>query len=198
LAGEAAAADAIAGEMLAPVYRFCLYRLGGDADLCQDVVQETLLKALECLNEYEPARCGNSIYPWLTGLARNEIRRALARTPSRSAHRLQEIWSGLDEDLRRLYSGMDSQAFQDELLQRDQTRQLVNAAMSQLPPRYGEALEAKYLLGQSVEQIAHAWQTTEKAVESQLTRARRAFREVFLSLSTGLGGIPMAAKEDGP
>jgi WD40 repeat protein len=73
-----------------------------------------------------------------------------------------------------------------------------NAAMSQLPPRYGEALTAKYLLGHSVGQIARAWQPTEKAVESQLSRARRAFREIFLSLSAGLDGVPMAAKEDGP
>ena len=63
---------------------------------------------------------------------------------------------------------------------------MVNATMSQLPPQYGRALEAKYVLGRSVREIARAWKVSEKAVESQLSRARTAFRTVFLALSSNL------------
>ena len=63
---------------------------------------------------------------------------------------------------------------------------MVNAAMSQLPPRYGEALEAKYLHGRTVRQIAQLWRTSEKAVESVLGRARAAFRATFLALAKNL------------
>ena len=76
--------------------------------------------------------------------------------------------------------------FADELLRREETRELVNATMSQLPPQYGRALEAKYVLGQTVAEIAKAWRLSEKAVESQLDRARKAFRTVFLALARNL------------
>ena len=58
--------------------------------------------------------------------------------------------------------------------------------MSQLPQHYREALEAKYVLRQSVREIATDRSTTEKAVESLLTRARQAFRESFLALARNL------------
>ena len=60
-------------------------------------------------------------------------------------------------------------------------------ARVQLPPSYREALEAKYVAGKSVREIAALWQVTEKAVESQLTRARQAFRTAFLALARNLG-----------
>jgi DNA-directed RNA polymerase specialized sigma24 family protein len=52
---------------------------------------------------------------------------------------------------------------------------------------YRETLEAKYVLGQSVRDIAAALEISEKAVESQLTRARKAFRATFLALTRNLG-----------
>ena len=58
--------------------------------------------------------------------------------------------------------------------------------MSQLPSQYRLALEAKYVAGKSVREIARALTMTEKGVESQLSRARRAFRETFLALAANL------------
>ena len=54
---------------------------------------------------------------------------------------------------------------------------MVGATMSQLPPHYRKALEAKYVNGASVQQIAADCGLSEKAVESQLMRAVKAFRE---------------------
>jgi DNA-directed RNA polymerase specialized sigma24 family protein len=64
---------------------------------------------------------------------------------------------------------------------------MVNATMSQLPPHYRAALEAKYLHGRTVRDIAAAARTSEKAIESQLTRAREAFRATFIALARNLG-----------
>ena len=58
--------------------------------------------------------------------------------------------------------------------------------MSQLPSHYREALEAKYVSGQSVRTIAQTLSMSEKAVESQLTRARKAFRATFLAMARSL------------
>src|SRR5437667_60507 len=76
--------------------------------------------------------------------------------------------------------------FTEEMLQREETCELVNAAMSQLPPHYRQALEAKYVSGESVRVIAERWRMTEKATESLLTRARQAFRAAFVALCRNL------------
>lgn len=184
LAGETAAVDRLADAALGPLYRFCFYRIGRDRHLCEEVVQETLVRALADLEKYEPERSGGNIFPWLTGLARNELHRALAH--ERNAASLEMFWKRMDDDLRKLYGEIESAPLGDELLRRAETREMVGATMSQLPDHYRQALEAKYVLGQSVREIAAQLATTEKAIESQLTRARQAFRATFLALAGNL------------
>jgi DNA-directed RNA polymerase specialized sigma24 family protein len=60
---------------------------------------------------------------------------------------------------------------------------MVHGALDQLPTRYGNALEWKYVEGASVREIAGRLQLGAKATESLLTRARAAFREVFNAIS---------------
>jgi RNA polymerase sigma-70 factor (ECF subfamily) len=184
LRGEAGAVKQLAAAVLQPLYSFCLYRVGRNQHLCEEVVQETMLRAIRDLKNYEPARAQNNVFPWLTGLARNEIQRILTR--EKAAVSLQSLWIKMDQDLLAIYSRLEAEPLADEVLQREETRELVNATMSQLAPQYREALEAKYLDGRSVRDLADAWHLSEKAMESQLTRARKAFRATFLALSRNL------------
>jgi RNA polymerase sigma-70 factor, ECF subfamily len=184
LAGDADAVTALAEAMLQPLYGFCLYRVGRNTHLCEEVVQETLVRAIRELDRYDPARSGDNVFPWLTGLARNEIHRALSR--ERAAVSLESLWHRVDQELIPLFEKLDSEPLAEDVLVREETRTLVNVALSQLPPHYREALEAKYVNGRSVRDLAVFWQTSEKAVESQLTRARKAFRATFLALSRNL------------
>lgn len=184
LAGSREAVAVLAAEAVTPLYRFCFYRVGKDRDLCQDVVQEALLGAIAQLGGYDPDRCGGDIFGWLTGLARNAIRRAMSRRPSATA--LEAIWLRMDRELLSLYGAVESRPLNDDVLARAETRDMVNATMSQLPGRYGRALEAKYVHNKSVREIAASSGQTEKAVESMLARARKAFRRTFLALSQSL------------
>lgn len=184
LSGQADAVSALAQAALEPLYRFCFYRVGRNRHLCEDVVQETLLRAIRDIEQYEPTRSANNIFPWLTGLARNEIRRLLAR--EKATVSLETLWDKMDRDLLSLYERLEAEPFADDVLCRAETREMVGATMSQLPPHYREALEAKYVLGKSVRDIAAALHVSEKSVESQLTRARRAFRATFLTLARNL------------
>ena len=184
LAGRPQAIDALAQAALEPLYRFCFYRVGRNRHLCEEVVQETMLRAIRDLRRYEPDRAQGNIFPWLTGLARNEIRRVLAR--ENAAVSLETLWSRMDEQMRDLFGRLESEPFGEEVLARTETREIVGATMSQLPPHYREALEAKYVNGASVHQMAADWGLSEKAVESQLTRARKAFRAMFLTLAQNL------------
>lgn len=184
LSGEPAAVQLLADSALLPLFRFCFHRVGGDRHKCEEVVQETLLRALRELDRYEPERGGNHIFPWLTGLARNEISRVLGR--DKHAASLEVLWNRMDRDLRAIFARLEQEPFPDELMERDETRAMVNATMAQLPPHYRQALEAKYVEGRSMREMAAAEGGTEKAVESLLTRARQAFRDTFLALTRNL------------
>ncbi|HEV3204607.1 MAG TPA: RNA polymerase sigma factor [Gemmataceae bacterium] len=188
LGGDAEAVQAFVEAALGPLYRFCLYRVGRNPHLCEEVVQETLVRAIRDLENYDPNRGNNNIFPWLNGLARNEIHRVLGR--ERAAVSLETLWAKMDRELLTLYDQLDSEPFGQELLEREETRDLVNITMAQLPAHYREALEAKYVNGQSVRDLAAIWSLSEKAVESQLTRARKAFRATFLALSHNLEVSP--------
>lgn len=184
LGGDAGAAQALADEALGPLYRFCFYRVGRNRHLCEEVVQETLVRALRDLERYDPARGNNNIFPWLAGLARNEIQRTLTR--EQSSLSLESLWARMDKELLAVYARLDAEPVSAEVVHREETRELVNATMSQLPPHYRAALEAKYLNGKSVRDLAEQWRLSEKAVESQLTRARKAFRATFQTLCRNL------------
>jgi RNA polymerase sigma-70 factor, ECF subfamily len=179
LAGSGEAIDQLAHAVVQPLYRFCFYRVGRNRHLCEEVVQETLVRAIRDLGQYEPARADGRIFPWITGLARNEIRRALARENAAS---IETLWQRMDEQLRGFYARLECEPLRDEALARQETCEMVGAAMSQIPAQYREALEAKYVAGKSVRDMAADGGTTEKAVESQLSRARKAFRATFLAM----------------
>jgi RNA polymerase sigma-70 factor, ECF subfamily len=183
--GHADAVVALAHASIEPLYRFCFHRIGRNQHLCEEIVQETLLRAIRDLDQYQPDRADNNIFPWLTGLARNEIRRVIAR--EKATVSLETLWDKMDRDLLALYERLDAEPFSDDVLRREETREMVGATMSQLPVHYREALEAKYVLGKSVRDIATTMRVSEKAVESQLTRARKAFRATFLALTRNLG-----------
>ena len=102
-----------------------------------------MLRAIRDLHRYEPERAEGNIFPWLAGLARNEIRRVLAR--ENAAVSLETLWSRMDEQLRDLFGRLESEPFGEDVLARAETREIVGATMSQLPPHYREALEAKYV-----------------------------------------------------
>lgn len=188
LAGDASAVRHLAEEAIAPLYGFCLYRVGRKRHLCEEVVQETMTRAIAKLGDYDPARAGNNIYSWLTGMARNEIHRVLAR--EKSAVSLETLWANMDRELLEMFARMENEPFSQAVLARQETQEMVNAAMSQLPPQYRETLEAKYIQNQSMRQIAASQSMSEKAVESQLSRARAAFRAAFLALARNLNIEP--------
>jgi hypothetical protein len=63
LAGDASAVQALAEAVLQPLYCFCLYRLARNRHLCEEVVQETLVRALRDLERYEQEPAGVSKAP---------------------------------------------------------------------------------------------------------------------------------------
>jgi RNA polymerase sigma-70 factor (ECF subfamily) len=161
------------------LYAFIFYRVGGDRDLAADITQSTFMNALEQMHCYDPQR--GPMVSWLRTLSRNVIRDALARY--RRGEQLQLAWDQLDETLQVAYRQIDRELLPDEVLMRDETRELVSMTMANLPVNYRDVLSAKYIDGQTLETIAATSATTVDAAKSLLRRARAAFRECFLAIA---------------
>lgn len=161
------------------LYRFALARLK-DPELTREIVQTAICKAIANLRTY---RGEASLTAWLFTICRYEISghyRKLRRAPEpvELAEEAPEVRAALE-------SIPASLAGPEETLRRKEIAGLVHATLDHLPPRYGRALEWKYVDGLSVKEIAQRLEVGPKAAESLLTRARQAFRDGYSSFGRG-------------
>lgn len=170
------------GDHADAVYTFVFYRVGKDRDLANDVVQETFLRALDKIREYDPGR--GPMLAWLTYLSRNCIRRALVAQGRHRQH--AEVWENIDERLAAAYRELAAAPLPDEILIRQETTELVHAALSNLPVKYQRALKQRYYDQQPVEEIARAEGLTAGAAKALLHRARLAFKTAFETIAEAL------------
>jgi RNA polymerase sigma factor (sigma-70 family) len=165
------------------VYTFVYYRVGRDEDLASDVVQETFLQALTQIEKYDPNR--GTMEAWLTTLSRNHITRALKSCGRLSA---DQHWRQVDECLLNAYQRIATEPLPPEVLQQQETEDLVRMTLASIPGNYRTVLEMFYHRGLSLKDIAAQCKKSEGAVKVLLHRARLAFKEAFLQLGdTALG-----------
>ena len=163
------------------LYAFVFYRVGRDADLAEDVVQETFTRALDRARDYDPARGG--VVAWLCTMSRNVIRDQL-RAAKRAE--LLDTWERIDTSLSAIFDALGEAPLPGEVLERAETRALVTITISHLPEQYRTVLARKYIDGDSLETLARDLRLSTDAVKSLLARARRAFRDTFATLGHSL------------
>ncbi len=181
-AGDRAAIGRFYDAHVDGLYTFVFFRVGRDAALAEDVVQETFAIALSRRADYDPTR--GSEGSWLTILSRNIIRDHL-RAHQRSDE-LQTRWDRIDATLSQTIAAMAERPLPGEVLERAETRDLVQMAVANLPDQYRTALTRKYVDGESLETLAGELGISVDAAKSLLARARRAFRDTFATVSTNL------------
>jgi RNA polymerase sigma-70 factor (ECF subfamily) len=160
LAGDEQAWRTWYEESYPALYAYVAWRCAGLRDLADEVVQETWLTAVRRLRRFDPERA--PFAAWLRGIAANILRNHF-RGQARRGRRLRPLSGEYAAPTRA-----------------DRHRaEAVARALAALPERYEAVLRAKYLEQQSVADIAAAWDETPKAVESLLSRARQAFREIY-------------------
>jgi RNA polymerase sigma-70 factor (ECF subfamily) len=183
--GDADAIRAVFDQHVDGLYAFVYYRVGRDAALAEDVVQETLGGALTRVAQYDPGR--GSVATWLATLSRNVIRDHLRA--HRRGDELAAQWSRIDRSLAQIYQALAAAPLPGDVLERDETRDLVNMTIANLPEQYRTVLTRKYVDGASLEAVAGELGLSADAAKSLLARARRAFRDVFTTLGQSLSEV---------
>jgi RNA polymerase sigma-70 factor (ECF subfamily) len=162
LAGDEKAWRALYDEAFPGLFAYVHWRCAGLRDLTDEIVQETWLTAVRRMRFFDPAH--GSFAGWLRGIAANQLRNHWRQSHHRNGR--------LGGD-RAITTPADAEIVQQE------RAECIARALALLPERQEAVLQAKYLDGRSVADIAAEWGESLKAVESLLTRARQAFREVY-------------------
>jgi RNA polymerase sigma-70 factor (ECF subfamily) len=176
-AGDQRAFDEFFDAYFAGIFRFALTRLNRDEDAALEVAQATLARAAFRIGTF---RGEAALFTWLCTFCRHEVSAYLHRFGRRLQVELREEAVEVRSALESLATEppVDSAA----ALRRADVVRAVQVTLDSLPRRYGDALEWKYVLGLSVEEIAQRLGLGHKAAESLLSRARQAFRDGFAAL----------------
>lgn len=178
-AGDQRAFDEFFNASAPRLLAFLARRSGMDSAGIEDIVQNSLIKAIRNLDRY---RGEAALFTWLTEICRHELADVSRKSARRPAH------MSLDEPYADSYmEGHQLQASRaaEPLWQVDAAsqRSAVMKVLQRLPAHYAIALEAKYGDGMSVEDIAQQLGLTRIAAQSLLARAREEFRKLWLEFT---------------
>ena len=182
LAGNERAFDQFFNENFSRLYRFCLTRLSDDPDAAREVAQITLTKAVSKLHTYKGEA---ALFTWLCSICRNETSDWLSKQGRYREHIV------LTEEYPEVRAAVESFRVveppgPDQHYRRVELVRLIQVALDALPPKYGDVLEWKYIEGYSTKEISKRMNMGTEATQSLLARARRAFADVYSSLTEGM------------
>ena len=184
LTGDEQAFSRFYDENFFRLYRFALTRLSGDSEAATEVAQLTLSRALRKIQSY---RGEAALFTWLCAICRNKL---VDRSRRDSRYRQHIV---LVEDRPEIQAAIDS--FQapvseepGDRYQKFEAARLIHVALDRLPPKYGDALEWKYIEGHSVREVAQRLGLSYQAAQSLLARARRAFQDIYGTLAQSMLG----------
>lgn len=140
-----------------PIFAF-LDRMVGSREEAQDLSQETFLRVYTNADRY---RSEGQFRSWLFRIAGNLTRSRLRR------NRILR-WIRFEPSVHDIPSGREGA---DKILERDETRQAVRAALDKLPFRQRQAIVLRRYDDLSYREIASAMNISVAAVESLLQRA---------------------------
>ena len=156
------------------LYRFALLRMNDDHAGAEDVVQQTLTIAARKIDTY---RGEAALMTWLAQICRRELVRQMQK-----ANRQRKVVTLFDDE--PLFDALMDTLDADEnsplgITERAELITLVHTVLDRLPGRNGDVLEWKYIDGLSIAEIGARLGIGIEAVQSQLARARRAFKKAF-------------------
>ena len=181
--GEQRAFDEFFNAYAARLSAFAARRSALDASALEDVVQMTMINAMRSLGNF---RGGSSLFTWLCQICRNQLadaRRKAARQPEMQS--LDDM--GEEKQLAKIVQLTDFRDPLDECAS-EAERSAVRRAINRLPAHYARIIELRFGDELTVPEIARQLQVSESAAESQLVRARQAFRAEWLRSDAAQNG----------
>ncbi len=168
--------DVRAFEMLVVKYRRRIERLIGrmvrDADLVQDVAQETFIRAYRAMPQF---RGDSAFYTWLYRIAVNTAKKALVEL-KRDPLVTESARGGRDDDdeTSRVENELSDGETPEALLASKEIAATVNAAIDALSDDLRQAVTLREIEGLSYEEIADVMNCPIGTVRSRIFRAREA------------------------
>ena len=174
LAGDQDALRRFFDEYFDRLYRFAYARLRGDATLAEDAAQNTMVRALRGLSGF---RGEAGLFSWLATICRNEIADLVEKSARVAAHTVSLDAEGGARDAAHAVAAPESGG--EKALAGAERLKVIRQVLDELPGKYGEMLELKYIEEWDVERIAQRVGLSFEAAQSQLQRARGAFRSAL-------------------
>jgi RNA polymerase sigma-70 factor (ECF subfamily) len=147
-------------------------RMVRDADLVQDIAQETFIRAYRALPQF---RGESAFYTWLYRIAVNTAKKALVdlkRDPLVSETSLAA--QGDDDETSRVENELTDGETPEALLASKEVAGAVNAAIEALSEDLRQAITLREIEGLSYEEIAEVMNCPIGTVRSRIFRAREA------------------------
>lgn len=179
LKGDERAFSQFFDENFSRLYRFALARLSDDPESTREVVQTAMTKALRKMHSY---RGESALFTWLCVICRNEMTDWMRRN---ARYRQHIVLTEDYPDIRAVVESLDAPqgANPESRYRKLEAARLIQVALDRLPPKYGDALEWKYIEGYTVKEIAGRMGLSHEAAQSLLARAKRSFKEIYATLS---------------
>jgi RNA polymerase sigma-70 factor, ECF subfamily len=156
-----------------PIYRLAL-RMTGDAQDAEDVLQETFIKAMRALPDFEGR---SSLSTWLYRIGMNEALMLLRRRKNNLPLEPTDEADGSEGIEPRWLEDWCCQP--ETELMNGETRKFLDTAIEHLTPGLRAVFLLRDVQGLSVRDTAEALSITESAVKVRLLRARLRLREIL-------------------
>lgn len=160
-----------AGRLLSVARRF----LKSEED-ARDAVQDAFVSAFRSIGTF---KAGSSLATWLHRIVVNS---ALMRLRSKRRHPeedLEELLPKFQADGHQLVSSVDWQESAEDLVQREEMRDLVRRSIDMLPETHRAILIMRDIEEMTTDEVAQVLEITPNAVKVRLHRARQALRTLL-------------------
>ena len=152
-----------------------VYRMIGDRERAEDLVQEAFLRVHRHLDRFDRSRKFSTwVYTIASNLAKNELRNR-GRSPLVAFDQARPR----DEEDKRPVDFEDKENRPDDLFEQRTLKALVDETVAKLSSHHREVFVLRELEGKSYEEIAEIMHCNLGTVKSRLNRARQSFAELI-------------------
>jgi len=160
---------AIYNELILPLTKFVIKRMGAGENEAGEVIEETFVAAWRGWNSFEHK---SSYFTWLCRIALNKISDYYRDQVNKNSRIVVPLIEALTEADTKSLSPEERMALHD-------LRKSVNKCLDSMSPEKRKLLQFRYWYDMSYKEIGVLMGISERAVEGQIYRAKQEFAKVW-------------------